>query len=101
MGFLVAKKVAGSEKVFRGKVLDVKLQSLETSATIETSGDECTEKARTIIVSDLPEGATENNVCIHFKKKKNSGGEVEKVALLPENTALVVFQDPEGSLNLT
>ncbi len=99
--FLVAKRVAGSKQVFQGKVLGVKLQSSETSPIIEKSGDECTEKARTIVVSDLPEGATENSVCIHFQKKKNGGGEVEKVALLPENTALVVFQDPEGSLNLT
>ena len=83
-----------TEQFFKGKVLIVKLQSSETSPTIEKS--ESTEKARTIVVTDLPEGATENSVHIHFQKKKNGGGEVEKVVVLPGNTALVVFQHPEG-----
>ena len=52
------------------------------------------------MVSGLPETATESNVFIHFQKKRNGGGEVEKVTLLPGNEALILFQDPEGLLNL-
>ena len=92
----MAERVVVTEQFFKGKVLIVKLQSSETSPTIEKSEKESTEKARTIVVTDLPEGATENSVHIHFQKKKNGGGEVEKVVVLPGNTALVVFQHPEG-----
>jgi hypothetical protein len=84
----VAKRVINTQQVFKGKVLDVKLQE---------SKIENVEKSRTILVSGLPEGVTESDVHIHFQKKKNGGGEVEKVTVLPEgNTALVVFEDPEG-----
>jgi hypothetical protein len=87
--FLVAKRVIHTQQVFKGKVLDVKLQ--------DESKRENVEKSRTILVSNLPEGVTESGVYIHFQKKKNGGGEVEKVTVLPEgNTALVVFEDPEG-----
>ncbi|CAB4023542.1 poly [ADP-ribose] polymerase 14-like isoform X2 [Paramuricea clavata] len=92
----VAKKVVGREQVFKGKVLNIKLQETETNPNNEESERENVEKARTILVSGLPEGVTEGDVHIHFQKKKNGGGEVEKVTILPEeNTALVVFEDPE------
>jgi hypothetical protein len=87
--FLVAKRVIHTQQVFKGQVLDVKLQ--------DESKRENVEKSRTILVSNLPEGVTESGVYIHFQKKKNGGGEVEKVTVLLEgNTALVVFEDPEG-----
>ena len=54
-------------------------------------------RRRTVLVSNLPEGMTENNVWIHFQKKKNGGGEVEKVQMLGEGKARVVFEEREGS----
>ena len=66
----------------------VKLQSPER---------ENIDKSRTVLVSDLPEGASESDVHVHFQKNRNGGGEVEKVTLLQEeNKALVVFEDPQG-----
>ncbi|CAB4023539.1 poly [ADP-ribose] polymerase 14-like isoform X2 [Paramuricea clavata] len=92
----VAKKVVDREQVFKGKVLNVKLKDTETNPNNEESEKENVEKSRTILVSNLPDGVTESGFHIHFQKKKNGGGEVEKVTVLPEgNTALVVFEDPE------
>ena len=90
----VAKRVAEREQIFQGKLLNVKLQNLETTIE-EELGEDRKKKERTVVVSDLPEGATENNVFIHFQKRKNGGGEVEKVTVLPGNEAIVLFQDPE------
>lgn len=42
----------------------------------------------------------EENITIHFQRKKNGGGEVEKVTLLTGGQAMVVFEDPTGSSNL-
>ena len=53
---------------------------------------------RTILVSGLPEGVTENTVHIHFQKKKNGGDNVEKVTLLAGGKATVVFENPKGLL---
>ena len=93
----MAKQVIKTQHVFKGKVLDVKLREAEVNPNVETSEKENVEKSRTIMVSDLPEGVTESSVHIHFLKKKNGGGDIEKVIVLPEkNNALVVFEDPEG-----
>ena len=54
-------------------------------------------EVRTVLVSDLPEEVTENNVCIHFQKKKNGGGEVEKVEMLGGGKARIIFEESEGS----
>ena len=51
---------------------------------------------RRILVSGLPVGTTENSVYIHFQKKKNGGGEIERITLLNEGKALVLFEDPKG-----
>ena len=59
--------------------------------------DETEENGNTILVSNLPEGLTENNIHIHFQKEKNGGGDVQEVILfLGNKQALVVFEDPEG-----
>ena len=51
-------------------------------------------------MSGIPEGTPESRITIHFQKKKNGGGEVKRVTLLPGGTAWVVFEDPEGWLKL-
>ena len=84
--FLVAEKVVNSEHEIKGKVVQVELEKVESSAT----------GCRAVLVSDLPEGVTENNVYIYFQKKKNGGGEVKKVEMLEEGKARVVFEKPEG-----
>ena len=70
-------------------------QTIEGKSICVTFDDEGTLK--TILVSDLPDEVTESSVHIHFQKKKNGGGEVEKVEMLGEGKARVVFEKPEGS----
>ena len=84
--FLVAEKVVNGEHEIKGKVVQVELEKVESSAT----------GCRAVLVSGLPKGVTENNVYIYFQKKKNGGGEVEKVEMLEEGKARVVFEKPEG-----
>ena len=57
---------------------------------------EINENGAKVLVSGLPEGATENSIHIHFQKKKHGGGIVERVVVLNKGRALVVFEDPEG-----
>ena len=68
-------------------------KNVETLTMNESSGGI---KARTVMVSGLSEDATENGLHIHFQKKKNGGGDIEEITLLPRGKALVVFEDPEG-----
>ena len=77
----------------KGNVLDLELQ--EAKVTSEKSGgDENVEKS--ILVCGLPDGVTWKEITIHFQKKKNGGGEIEKVIVLSGNTALVLFEDAGG-----
>jgi hypothetical protein len=97
----VAKNVASKEQTLKGKLLEVKrMGTNEVEKVEELRKEESGEKneTRTILVSGLPEGSTENSVYIHFQKKKNGGGEIEKVELLGQGKAVVVFQETRGTL---
>ena len=54
------------------------------------------EDKKKVLVSGLPEGATKNQVHLHFQKIKNGGGEIERVTLLAGGKAAVVFANPRG-----
>ena len=79
------------------------MKRLETEImkeNVENLRNEKGEKeTRRVLVSGLPEGTIENNVHIHFQKKKNGGGEIEKVELLGEGKAIVVFEESRGTLD--
>ena len=56
-------------------------------------------KHLTIRVSNLHDEATENSVKIYFQRKKNGGGEVTEVRMIPNShEALVMFEEEEGKL---
>ena len=55
--------------------------------------------SRKILVSGLPEETREKEVHIHFQKKKNGGGDIERIILLNGGKALVLFEEPKGLLN--
>ena len=96
---LVASAVVERQQTIKGKVVQVKPLEAETKSKFKSSQNKAssTEKeARTISVSGLPEDVTEKGLLIHFQKKKNRGGDIEKTTLLPGGKALVVFEDPEG-----
>jgi hypothetical protein len=90
----VAKVVVNTQQIFKENVLEVRRLDAEKSRGEEIVGRK---EARTVFVSRLPEGATENSVYIHFQKKKNGGGEVENVKMLGEGKAVVLFEEPAGT----
>ena len=56
-------------------------------------------KHLTIRVSNLPDEATESHVKIYFQRKKNGGGEVTEVRMIPNShEALVMFEEEEGKI---
>lgn len=89
----MAENVQKKEQKIQGKLVQVKLLTTKTQPT-ERMGE-----LRTIVVSNLPGGQTENSITIHFQNKANGGGEVKKVQLSPDGKeAHVTFEDPEGLL---
>ena len=84
----MAEEVVKTEQTLKGKVLNVKRLVKE-----KMSGNR---ESATVTVSGLPEGSTENSVHIHFQKKKNGGGDIQKVKMLGEGKARVTFEDPKG-----
>ena len=92
--------VVKTEQIFKGNVLIVKARE---KRTLDEEPEKLTEdessggkEARTIMVFGLPEDATEKGLYIHFQRKKNGGGEIEEITLLPGEKALIVFEDPKG-----
>ena len=95
----MAEAVVNIEQLFKGKVLGVKRLGREMKENVEKLGNKenSGEKASTTVeISGLPVGCTKNSVLIHFQKRKNGGGEVEKVEMLGQGNARVIFEDPQG-----
>jgi hypothetical protein len=92
----VASRVINSPQKLNNDVLEVRRPEKESVKTTN-KGSAAEKEARTVLVSGLPDGVSENNVFIHFQKKKNDGGEVVKVKMLGEGRAIVVFESPEGT----
>ena len=95
----MAQSVRSKDHNIKGKRVEVTLVETEPNRNKTSEEDAITEdKSGIVLVSDLPEGTTENGVHIHFQKKKNGGGEIKNITLVPEkNVATVVFEDIEGS----
>ena len=95
----MAQRVCLKDHNINGKRVEVTLVETEPNRNKTSEEDAITEnKSCTVLVSDLPEETTEYGVHIHFQKKKNGGGEIKTVTLVPEKkVATVVFEDIEGS----
>jgi len=52
--------------------------------------------SNSVIVRNLSPSTREDTIIIHFQKKRNGGGEVERVQLLSEGVAVVTFETSEG-----
>ena len=90
---LAAKQAVDSEIKILGEIVQAEFIDTETGIWKNEPG--------TVLVSGLPEGTTENHLRIHFQKKINGGGEIEKVTILPgDEGALVYFEEIQG-LSLT
>ena len=99
----MAEQVITQDQNIKGKIVHVELVETKPRANLQTSEEAGTseQESGTVLVSGLPEGATENGVHIQFQKKKNGGGEIKEVKLLPgKKQAIVVFESMEGSFFL-
>ena len=95
----MAEAVVNTEQLFKGKILGMKLLGREMKENVETLGNKENsgeKESTTVEVSGLPVGCTKSSVLIHFQKRKNGGGEVEKAEMLRQGKARVIFQDPRG-----
>ena len=100
---LVAEKVVNTEQIFKGNTLKVKrMDTVEKKENVENlRNTESSRESTTVTVSGLPEGSTENSVHIHFQKRKNGGGDIQKLEMLGEGKARVTFEDPQGGFYCT
>ena len=52
--------------------------------------------SKSILVKNISPATREEDIFIHFQRKRNGGGEVDCVRLLGERTAVVTFEKSEG-----
>ena len=98
---LVAEKVVNTKQIFKGHTIGVKrMGTVEKKENVENlRNTESYRESTTVTVSGLPEGSTENSVHIHFQKRKNGGGDIQKLEILGEGKARVIFEDPQGEFH--
>ena len=53
-------------------------------------------RSNSVIVRNLSPATGEETIIIHFQRKRNGGGEVERVRFLGEGVAVVTFETSEG-----
>lgn len=51
---------------------------------------------RTITVTNIPPETTQDNIIIHFQKRKHGGGDVETIRLTDDGVARVTFEKKES-----
>ena len=54
--------------------------------------------ARTVVISNIPQEITEDEIHIYFQRSKHGGGEVDDIWMVKEGEAVIVFENPEGSI---
>ena len=53
--------------------------------------------ARSIVVDNMPEEAREEDIIIHFQKRKHGGGDIDNVRIIENtDTVVVTFDSDEG-----
>ena len=53
-------------------------------------------RARSVVVSNIPDEAGEDDIIIHFQKRKYGGGDIERLHIIEETpTAVVTFGSVE------
>ena len=78
-----------------GKMATIVEELVSYGADLEVLDDE--KAARSIVVDNMPEEAREEDIIIHFQKRKHGGGDIDNVRII-ENTETVVvtFDSDEG-----
>ena len=56
--------------------------------------------SRSVIVTGFQEGTkSELDLIIHFQRKKNGGGDIERIIVSKKGTAVITFDNPEGEID--
>lgn len=55
--------------------------------------------SRSVFVTGFRAHTTPEDLIIHFQRRKNGGGDIEKIILSKKGTAVITFDSPEGERN--
>ena len=64
------------------------------ASTVDELGDE--QAVRSIVVDNMPEEAREEDIIIHFQKRKHGGGDIDNVRMMEGGTVVLTFKNDEG-----
>ena len=78
-------------------IIDVRRQKNETNLLLMSEE----EAKRSIVVSKIPATTSAESVFIHFQKKGNGGGEVDRIHVSKDGTAVITFEKSEGLRNFS
>ena len=80
----MASRIAGSEVVrVKGDISEIDWTSI----------------SRSVVVTGFRAHTTPEELIIHFQRRKNGGGDIEKIILSKKGTAVITFDSPEGERN--
>ena len=64
------------------------------ASTVDELDDE--QAVRSIVVDNMPEEAREEDIKIHFQKRKHGGGDIDNVRMMEGGTVVLTFKNDEG-----
>ena len=54
------------------------------------------EAARSVVVSNIPQQTTAEDIVIHFQRRKNGGGDIDHVHIPRKGSAVITYDSIEG-----
>lgn len=78
-------------------IIDVRIKTNEPNLLLMSEE----EAKRSIVVSKIPATTSAESVLIHFQKKGNGGGEVDRIHVSKDGTAVITFEKSEGLRNFS
>lgn len=78
-------------------------EKIAGSVVVRVKGDiseiDWTSISRSVFVTGFRAHTTPEELIIHFQRRKNGGGDIEKIILSKKGTAVITFDSPEGERN--
>ena len=78
-------------------------EKIAGSVVVLVKGDiseiDWTSISRSVFVTGFRAHTTPEDLIIHFQRRKNGGGDIEKIVLSKKGTAVITFDRPEGERN--
>lgn len=54
--------------------------------------------SRSVFVTGFHPATKSEDLIIHFQRRKNGGGDIERIILSKKGTAVITFDDPKGEM---